>query len=183
MKKTLILVGIMIVILGSHSSYAQNDSLKYRYKNKIATNVSFTYFWDNDYGYPYYELRVSPNIYYYPWAKTGFGLGMMNVITNDITDKSHFRHFYYSHILVQQKFLRPRLYVETGLGIGNYSIGDSATIKTNLKFAIPLGFGFNFKIINNLYIDLSVMTYYQLHELPSDIYRVGLTYLIDPRKH
>ena len=100
----------------------------------------------------------------------------MDIITNDITNKSHLRNFYFSHILVQQRFLRPHMYIESGISVGNYYLGDSSTVHTPLKFALPFGFGFSFYISKKVFIDLSFITYYQRGVLPNDFYRVGLGY-------
>jgi hypothetical protein len=171
-----------LLLVWSFNIFCQNDTLLNRYKGKIAVKFALSYSWDNEYGHPYYEMKFAPTVYYYPWKRTGFGVGTLNIVANDITDKSHFRHFYFTHFLVQQRFLHPHLYVEGGLGWGNYSSNDTATIRIKPKIAFPFGFGANFKVTRNLYVDLSFITYYQLHELPSDIYRIGIEFLIDPKK-
>ncbi len=164
------------------------------YAQGIKPGISFTYFSVsnvNDRSLVYRESTINVNVSYNLYSGHNLGIQYMNIFTSgsEFTFTEEKESYYIAGMFYQFDFLpnsTNELYPELSINYGNHcTCSDQDPYKKEGIIYLGHGFGYDWNIAQNLYLDLGLHYYYPLTEKDKEPatysfvqYIIGLSYRI-----
>lgn len=153
-------------------------------KKDILIGGSLNYIFDNTLGYHYQQVSILPRIAYFPIKHLAVGIN--GVYVNGFAKEIHPKMYYYAGTYCEYRldFYKVAFYAGLGASISNHAGIDSIETKRPNTFYMPITTGMDIKISKQLYAEWGFISYKTLNKnlYAMNFYRLGIDYLIKPRK-